>query len=181
MAIQGFHPQDRPFTSAPGRTSTPGAQGPNSNQTTCFITLQKGVIKCKVTISQSRFTQPAPWLPTTRYIFKLPFDCSAGRCLSCSFQRQLSAIIDVGYTGALEAYVLNMDAGDSSVAAVLDEPGDFVGSHFPHIAAGTNIIVTVDYDGAGGTAAQTSPWCLPSRKADHGKETYRRGEANGSP
>jgi hypothetical protein len=35
----------------------------------------------------------------------------------------------------------------------LDEPGDFVGSNFPHIAALTNIICTLDYDGAGGTAA----------------------------
>ena len=47
----------------------------------------------------------------------------------------------------------DMDVGDSSVAAILDENTDFVGSQFPHIVGGTNIIATLDYDGAGGTAA----------------------------
>ncbi len=87
------------------------------------------------------------------YIFKLPFDAQLIG-ISVAASNASSAIIDVGYTGALEAYVKDMDAGDSSVAAILDEPGDFVGDNFPHIVALTNIIVTVDYDGAGGTAAQ---------------------------
>ncbi len=87
------------------------------------------------------------------YIFKLPFDVQLVG-VSAAATNASSAIIDVGYTGSLEAYVSNMDAGDSSVAAVLDEPGDFSASYFPHIDANTNIIVTVDYDGAGGTAAQ---------------------------
>ncbi len=87
------------------------------------------------------------------YIFKLPFDAQLIG-VSAAASNASDAIIDVGYTGALEAYVANMDAGDSSVAAILDEPGDFEGDNFPHIAALTNIIITVDYDGAGGTAAQ---------------------------
>jgi hypothetical protein len=45
-----------------------------------------------------------------------------------------------------------MDVGDSNVAAIKDENTDFVGSEFPHIAAGTNIVATLDFDGAGGTA-----------------------------
>src|SRR4030067_664193 len=80
------------------------------------------------------------------YVFKLPFDAQLIG-VSAAASNASSAIIDVGYTGALEAYVANMDAGDSSVAAVLDEPGDFEGDNFPHIVAGTNIIVTVAYHG----------------------------------
>jgi hypothetical protein len=86
------------------------------------------------------------------FIFRIPLDCQLIG-VSAVASNASSGILDIGYTGALEAYVLNMDIGDSSIAAVLDEPGDFVGSNFPHIAALTNIICTLDYDGAGGTAA----------------------------
>ena len=87
------------------------------------------------------------------FIFKVPFACQLVG-VSAAASNASSGILDVGYTGALEAYVLNMDVGDSNVAAILDENTDFVGGQFPHIAAGTNIIATLDYDGAGGTAAQ---------------------------
>ena len=86
------------------------------------------------------------------FIFKLPFDAQLIG-VSAAASNASSGILDVGYTGALEAYVANMDIGDSSVAAIYDEDTDFVGDVFPHIAAGTNIIATLDYDGAGGTAA----------------------------
>jgi len=86
------------------------------------------------------------------FIFKLPFDAQLIG-VSAVASNASSGILDVGYTGALEAYVKDMDVGDSAVAAVLDENTDFVGSQFPHIVALTNIIATLDYDGAGGTAA----------------------------
>ena len=86
------------------------------------------------------------------FIFKVPMPCQLV-AVSAVGSNANSGILDVGYTGALEAYVANMDVGDSAVAAILDENTDFVGSQFPHIAAGTNIIATLDYDGAGGTAA----------------------------
>jgi hypothetical protein len=84
-------------------------------------------------------------------VFKVPFPCQLVG-VSAAGSNANNGILDVGYTGALEAYVLNMDVGDSAVAAILDEPGDFVGSQFPHIATLTNIIASLDYDGAGGTA-----------------------------
>jgi hypothetical protein len=86
------------------------------------------------------------------FIFKLPFPAQLV-AVSAVASNASSGILDVGYTSALEAYVANMDVGDSSVAAILDEPGDFEGDNFPHIAANTNIIATLDHDGAGGTAA----------------------------
>src|SRR5512135_1772811 len=86
-------------------------------------------------------------------IFKLPFDAQLIG-VSAAGSNANNCIIDVGKTAALEAYLKDMDAGDSSVAAVKEDPGDFEGDVFPHIVAGTNIIITVDYDGAGGTAIQ---------------------------
>jgi hypothetical protein len=86
------------------------------------------------------------------FIFKVPFDCQL-ISVSAANTAATDAILDVGKTGALEAYVKDMACGDSSVAAILDEEGDFEGDVFPHIDAGTNIIATLDYDGASGTAA----------------------------
>ena len=86
------------------------------------------------------------------FIFKFPFPVQL-ISVSAAASNASSAILDVGYTGALEAYLLNMDVGDSNVAAIKDENSDFVGGEFPHIAAQTNIIATLDYDGASGTAA----------------------------
>lgn len=86
------------------------------------------------------------------FIFKFPFPVQLVG-VSAAASNASSGILDVGYTGALEAYVANMDVGDSSVAAILDEPGDYEGDNYPHIAANVNIIATLDYDGAAGTAA----------------------------
>lgn len=92
-------------------------------------------------------------------IFKFPFPVTL-LSVSAAGSNANNAIIDVGYTAALEAYVKDMDCGDSSVAAILDSDTDFEGDVFPHIAALTNIIVTVDYDGAGGTAVNDFSICL---------------------
>ncbi len=85
-------------------------------------------------------------------IFKFPFDVQL-ISVSAANTAATDALVDVGKTAALEAYVKDMAVGDSSVAAVLDEAGDFEGDVFPHIVADTNIIVSVDYDGAAGVAA----------------------------
>jgi len=86
------------------------------------------------------------------FIFKFPFDVQLV-AVSAAASNASSAILDIGKTASLEAYVANMDVGDSSVAAILDEPSEFVDDNYPHIVANTNIICTLDYDGAGGTAA----------------------------
>lgn len=85
------------------------------------------------------------------FVFKVPFPCQLV-AVSASGSNANNGILDVGVTGALDSYVSNMDVGDSDVAAILDENTDFEGDQFPHAAAGANIIATLDYDGAGGTA-----------------------------
>jgi hypothetical protein len=87
------------------------------------------------------------------FTFTMPFD---GQLVFVSAvgSNANSGILDVGYTGALEAYVLNKDIGDSGTPGTVDAPGEFVGSNYPHIVAGTVVVATLDYDGAGGTATQ---------------------------
>jgi len=85
------------------------------------------------------------------FTFTAPFDCTL-EFVSAVGSNVNNGILDVGYTGALEAYVLNKDVGDSGTPGTVDAPGEFVGSNYPHIAAGTVVVATLDYDGAGGTA-----------------------------
>ncbi len=83
--------------------------------------------------------------------FKLPVDAQLIH-VSQANTAATDAILDIGYTGALEAYAADLACGDSSVASEKDQ-SDFVGSQYPHISKGTNIILTLDYDGSSGTAA----------------------------
>lgn len=83
--------------------------------------------------------------------FSMPFDATL-IAVSANGSNANNGIIDIGYIGALEEYVKNLDCGDSDTPAVLDEPGDFEGDDFPHILAGTLVNIGVDFDGAGGTA-----------------------------
>ena len=82
--------------------------------------------------------------------FKVPFDCQLIH-VSANGSNANNAILDIGYIGALEAYVANKDVGDSDTPAEVTRTG-FVGSQYPHIAAGTLVNIGVDYDGAAGTA-----------------------------
>ncbi len=63
-----------------------------------------------------------------------------------------SGILDIGNSSTAEAYVANLDVGDSGTPAECDEPGDFVDDNYPHIAAGIIVVAALDFDGAGGTA-----------------------------
>ena len=83
--------------------------------------------------------------------FKLPVDAQLIHVSQCN-TANTDAVLDIGYTGSLEAYLADMACGDSSVAAEADW-NDFVGSQYPHISKATNIILTLDYDGSSGTAA----------------------------
>ncbi|PWB49744.1 MAG: hypothetical protein C3F13_18065 [Anaerolineales bacterium] len=85
--------------------------------------------------------------------FSLPFDCSLV-FVSAVASNASNGILDVGSSSSAEAYVKDLDVGDSGTPALVDADTEFEGDVFPHIAAGTIIAVALDYDGAGGTAAQ---------------------------
>ena len=62
--------------------------------------------------------------------------------------------VKIGNTGANAdaAYLALKDCGDQTAAEYAR--ADFVDAEYPHIPAGTVLLVTVDYDGSSGTAAQ---------------------------
>jgi len=63
-----------------------------------------------------------------------------------------SAQVKIGTTDDDDAHMVLKDAGDSGAPAEYDRD-DFVGGEFPTMAKGETVAVTVDYDGASGTAA----------------------------
>jgi hypothetical protein len=84
--------------------------------------------------------------------FKLPFDCQL-EYVSAVGSNANNGIIDIGPSTDTDGYLDGKDIGDSGVPAEFGQD-DFVGGEFPHIVAGTIIVASLDYDGAGGTATQ---------------------------
>jgi hypothetical protein len=85
-------------------------------------------------------------------VFTMPFDCSLEH-VSAVASNASNAQIKIGTTSDDDAYLLISDVGDSNVPAEFAR-ANFVGAENPHIVDGTVMLVTVDFDGAAGTAAQ---------------------------
>ncbi|MFZ2097325.1 MAG: hypothetical protein WAV05_11880 [Anaerolineales bacterium] len=83
--------------------------------------------------------------------FTLPFAAQLVH-VSAVGSNSNNGILDIGNSGDADAYVGDLDIGDSGTPAECDAPGDFEGDNYPHIAAGTIVTAALDYDGAGGTA-----------------------------
>ncbi len=64
-----------------------------------------------------------------------------------------TATVQIGNTGTSQeaAYMAAKDVGDGAAAEY--DRADFVNAENPHIPAGTTLLVTVDYNGAGNTTA----------------------------
>jgi len=62
-----------------------------------------------------------------------------------------SSTIKIGNSDNDDAYVEEIACGVSGTPAEITRTG-FVGDQYPHISKGTIVIVTIDYDGAAGTA-----------------------------
>ncbi len=82
--------------------------------------------------------------------FKLPFDAQL-ISVSAVGSNTNNGIIDIGPSTDTDGYLDAKDIGDGGTPAIFGK-ADFVGAEFPHIAAGTIISATLDYDGAAGTA-----------------------------
>ncbi len=84
--------------------------------------------------------------------FKLPFDAQL-ISVSAVGSNANNGIIDVGPSTDTDGYLDGKDIGDSDTPSIFGK-ADFVNTEYPHITAGTIIVVSLDYDGAGGTATQ---------------------------
>jgi hypothetical protein len=63
-----------------------------------------------------------------------------------------NGILTIGPTGDDDSYLDDFDIGDSYTPTEAVQ-ANFVGGQFPHIPKGTVVKASLDYDGAGGTAA----------------------------
>ena len=81
----------------------------------------------------------------------VPADCSLIH-VSAVNSAATSGTFIIGSSADDDAYLTTSDIGDSNTPNEFDLE-DFVNDQFPHIVDGTIIVITVDYDGAAGTAA----------------------------
>ena len=62
-----------------------------------------------------------------------------------------NAQLSLGINGTTALYMALKDFGDSSVPLEYERAA-FVGAQYPRLADGTNLLLTLDFDGAAGTA-----------------------------
>lgn len=82
--------------------------------------------------------------------WKVPFDCQLEHVLVGN-SAATDGTLMLGASTDTDLYMAAKDIGDSDVPAEYDRD-DFINSQYPHIADGTIIVATIDYNGAAGTA-----------------------------
>ena len=86
-----------------------------------------------------------------------PCDCTLLHVSAVS-SNDSDALLTVGDSSDTDEYVQSSVIGDSNVPAEFggddfyDTDGNQHTLYYPHIAAGTVVVITLDYDGDGGTA-----------------------------
>jgi hypothetical protein len=83
--------------------------------------------------------------------YTVPRDCQLIH-VSAANSAATDGTFIIGNSTDDDAYLTTSDIGDSGVPNEF-ELADFVDDAFPHILDGTIVVITVDYDGAAGTAA----------------------------
>ena len=89
--------------------------------------------------------------------FTAPFDCQLVH-VSAVASNDSDATLIVGSSADTDGYIASAAIGDSGTPkefeGIADFDGALAGSQYPHIADGTVVVATLDYDGSSGTAAQ---------------------------
>jgi len=89
--------------------------------------------------------------------FAVPFDCQLIH-VSAVASNNSDATLTIGTSADTDGYITAFAIGDSNTPAekeaLTDFNGALAGSQYPHIADGTIVVLTLDYDGSSGTAAQ---------------------------
>lgn len=88
--------------------------------------------------------------------FKFPFPVQLVYVSACAADTT-SFILDIGSAADTDAYLDGVTVTGAAATTTAYTRADFVGAQFPHIAANTEIVISIDYDGgAGGDAADVS-------------------------
>lgn len=86
-------------------------------------------------------------------VFAVPFDCTVLH-VSAVAANNSDATLKVGTPANPAAYLTEFPIGDSNVPAVKASFKEFVGGQYPRLTANSSLMLTLDYDGNSGTAAQ---------------------------
>lgn len=90
------------------------------------------------------------------YRLRLPFGVTL-EGVSAAAADTTSFILDIGTAADADAYLDGVTVTGAAATTTMFGRTDFVGGEYPHIPAGTEILVSIDYDGgAGGDAADVS-------------------------
>lgn len=83
--------------------------------------------------------------------FSAPYDLQLLH-VSAVASNDSDATLKIGTSADDDAYLAASAIGDSGTPVEFERT-DFIGDQYPHISQGTIIVVTLDHDGASGTAA----------------------------
>ncbi|MFC1879386.1 hypothetical protein ACFLZW_05685 [Chloroflexota bacterium] len=97
------------------------------------------------------YETPGTLAANDTFEFKMPVPAILYR-VSAVASNDSDATIMIGTAADTDAYMAATTIGDSGVPNQLDRD-DFIDDQYPHIPADTNVVITLDYDGAAGTAA----------------------------
>jgi hypothetical protein len=103
-------------------------------------------------VVQQSYHIPGTLAANITIYFTVPFDCQLVH-VSAVASNDSDATLILGPSTDTDGYLESCTIGDSAVP-VEKGRSNFVGGEYPHIADGTIFVATLDFDGAGGTAAQ---------------------------
>lgn len=86
-------------------------------------------------------------------LFAVPFNCTLVH-VSAVASNNSDATLKVGTPANPSAYLAEFPIGDSNVPAVKAGFKEFVGGQYARLTANSPLLLTLDYDGNSGTAAQ---------------------------
>lgn len=99
---------------------------------------------------QQTFHVPGTLAANVDIRYTVPADCQLIH-VSAVGSNANNGILDIGPSSDTDGYLDGVDIGDSQTPIEFGK-SSFVNTEFPHIVKGTIVVITLDYDGAGGTA-----------------------------
>ena len=96
------------------------------------------------------FHVPGTLAANVSMYWTVPADCQLIH-VSANGSNSNNGLLDIGPSTDTDGYLDGVSIGDSDTPAEFGQD-DFVGTEFHHIVKGTIVALSLDYDGAGGTA-----------------------------
>ena len=110
-------------------------------------------------IFQQAYHIPGTLAANVTIYFTAPFDCTLLH-VSAVASNDSDATLIIGDSSDTDEYLQSTTIGDSGTPSefdgddFVDTSGNTHARYYPRIVDGTVVVITVDYDGDGGTAAQ---------------------------